>query len=231
MANLVKRAFSTLLDKISSPAKVLAVRSWGPGTMYELDLHLPTVDMSKWTAIPRLKCRVDEDKLEFRDYTPARWDVMHRTCTLYIEAGHQGAGSSWIQRLGQGDNIFVAHAQAEKLPLAPGKVLCLGDGSALGHLLALKHLTSRLEHPMDTCVALQAEYKIPSDLIHGNSDMDFRSTSNVQASLSQWLHTRSLSTYTSVYIAGNMKLVSGLRQQLKAQPEMQAQLYVKGFWK
>jgi NADPH-dependent ferric siderophore reductase len=62
-----------------------------------------------------------------------------------LKAGHQGPGSSWIQRLRQGDDIYVVHAKAEKLLLSPGKVLCIGDGSALGHFLALKHLTSRLE--------------------------------------------------------------------------------------
>jgi NADPH-dependent ferric siderophore reductase len=231
MTNLVKKAFSTLLDKISSPAEVLAIRTWKPGTMYELDLYLPTVDMGKWTTIPRLKCRVDNEKLEFRDYTPAIWNVSHRTCTLYIEAGHQGAGSSWIKRLCQGDSIFVAHAHAEKLPAEQGKVLALGDGSALGHLLALKQLTSRLEHPLDACVALHENYQIPLGLRENNMDIDFCLTSDVHATLTQWLNTRSLSSYTSVYVAGNIKLVRGLRQQLKTHSGLQARLYVTGFWK
>jgi NADPH-dependent ferric siderophore reductase len=231
MTNLVKKALSTLLDKISSPAQVLAVRIWKPGSMYELDLYLPTVDMAKWTTIPRLKCRVDNEKMEFRDYTPAIWDVAHRTCTLYIEAGHQGAGSSWIKRLCPGDSIFVAHAHAEKLPVVQGRVLALGDGSALGHLLAFKQLTSRLEHPLDACVALHNNYKIPLGLREDNPDIDFCPTTDVHATLTQWLQTRPLSSYTSVYLAGNIKLVAGLRRQLKAQSELQARLYVTGFWK
>jgi hypothetical protein len=60
--------------------------------MYELDLHLPNVDMSKWVQIPRLKCRVDEDKILYRDYTPAKWDVTNRTCTLYIESRSSRSG-------------------------------------------------------------------------------------------------------------------------------------------
>jgi NADPH-dependent ferric siderophore reductase len=71
-----------------------------------------------------------------------------------LKAGHQGPGSSWIQRLRQGDDIYVVHAKAEKLLLSPGKVVCIGDGSALGHFLALKHLTSRLEEKHDEAVSL-----------------------------------------------------------------------------
>ena len=231
MTNLVKKAFSTLLDKISSPARVLAIRIWKPGSMYELDLYLPTVDMAKWTTIPRLKCRVDNEKLEFRDYTPATWNVANRTCTLYIEAGHQGAGSSWVKSLCPGDSIFVSHAHAEKLPVIQGRVLALGDGSALGHLLALKQLTSRLEHPLDACVALHNDNRIPHALQEDHPDIDFCPTTDVHATLTQWLHTRSLSSYNSVYLAGNIKLVASLRQQLKAQSELQARLYVTGFWK
>jgi NADPH-dependent ferric siderophore reductase len=229
MANLVKKALSSLLDNISSPAQVLAVRAWKSVTMYELDLHLPNVDMSKWVQIPRLKCRVDEDKILYRDYTPAKWDRSNRTCTLYIEAGHQGPGSSWIQRLRQGNDIYVGHAKPEKLPLDPGNVLCIGDGSALGHLLALKQMTSRLQHPLDGCVALQKESDIPQILINKNSDIEFCLTNDIQDTLSQWLHTRSIRNYSSIYLAGNIKLVTSLRQQLKAQAEMQARLYVQGF--
>lgn len=231
MANLVRRVASSLLDKIGAQAQVLAVRAWQPRTMYELDLHLPTVDMAKWTIIPRLKCRVAEEKFEFRDYTPATWNVAQRTCTLYIEAGHQGAGSRWIQRLHPGDTVVVGPAHAEKLPAAPGRVLALGDGSALGHLLALKQLTSRLDYSLDACVALPDEYQLPGHLQEANPELALLPTANVQATLENWLHAQPLSSYRSIYLAGNMGLVANLRRQLTAQPALTARLYVKGFWR
>lgn len=229
MANLVKKAFSSLLDKIGSTAQVLDVRAWEPRTLYELDLHLPTVNMAKWTTVPRLKCRVGE--LEFRDYTPAAWNVAQRTCTLYIEAGHQGAGSRWIQQLRKGDAVMVGPAHAEKLPAVPGPVLALGDGSALGHLLALLQLTNQEENPLDACVALHDDYQIPAPLQQGNTAIELLTTTNVQATLEHCLAVRPLESYSSIYLAGNMGLVANLRRQLKARPEVKARFYVAGFWK
>ena len=229
MANLVRKVASSLLDKMGSPARVLDVRAWEQRTLYEVDLHLPTVDLTKWTTVPRLKCRVAE--FDFRDYSPAMWDVSRRTCTLYIEAGHAGAGSRWVRQLRRGDAVAVGPAHAERLPASPGPVLALGDGSALGHLLALKQLTDREQHPLEACVALHGAYRIPGDLQARNPEFDLRPTANVPATLETWLHGRSLGRYAAIYLAGNMGLVAHLRRQLRAQPDLQARLYVSGFWK
>lgn len=230
MANLVKKTLSTLLDKISAPGRVLAVRPWAGQTMYELDLHLPTIDMTKWMTIPRLKCRVEPHNLTYRDYTPATWNPNLGICTLYIEAGHLGAGSRWVQRLVPGDSVWVSPAHAEKLPATPGRMLALGDGSALGHILALKQLTSRSIYPLDACVAIYEQHQVPSGLQTDHPDMALLPTAQVEMTLTDWLYGRSLSDYTSVYVAGNMKLVASLRRQLKTKPELQARFYVTGFW-
>lgn len=227
MTNLVSKAFSSLLNKLGSPARVLAVRPWGPRSIYELELHLPTVDMTKWTSIPRLKCRVAE--FEFRDYSPATWDAVRRSCTLYIETSHEGPGSRWVRQLQAGDPVAVGPAYAEKLPAAPGPVLALADGSALGHLLALQQLTDPATHPLEACVAFPTDYDVPAHLREANPAFEFLNAPAGPA-LAQWLLARPLSRYTAIYVAGNMKLVADLRRQLRARPEVQARLYVKGFW-
>src|SRR5215468_8368313 len=83
---------------------VLAVRTWEPGSIREIDLHLPDVDMSGWTSAQHLKCKVGT--LSYRDYTPLGWDAETSTCTLIIYTGHEGIGSQWARQLRAGEPLF-----------------------------------------------------------------------------------------------------------------------------
>lgn len=47
-----------LFDKMLTAGLVTDVRAWQPATMFEVDIHLPTIDMEKWDTIKRPKCRV-----------------------------------------------------------------------------------------------------------------------------------------------------------------------------
>src|SRR5438045_1888995 len=85
-------------------AKVLAIRAWDPATFLEIDLHLPDCDMSKWQEAQHMKCKVGP--LAYRDYTPSGWDAETRTCTLFIDAGHEGQGSRWVKKLKTGDTVY-----------------------------------------------------------------------------------------------------------------------------
>ncbi|RYF56719.1 MAG: siderophore-interacting protein, partial [Cytophagaceae bacterium] len=43
MANIIKRAAFKLMEQtLAAQAKVLAIRTWSPASMYEIDLYLPT---------------------------------------------------------------------------------------------------------------------------------------------------------------------------------------------
>ncbi len=230
MANILKKAVSGLLEKMFTSAMVTDVRAWHPSTMYEVDVYLPTIDMEKWDSIKRLKCKVDD--LQYRDYTPASWNPQTHKCTMYIEAGHNGAGGRWVQQLKSGDELLFGAAHAAQLPAQQGSVLCLGDGSALGHFLALKQLTDRTQNPVEAGIFLHDPYDIPPSLSHENPDFEWitNSGSTSLSVLSSWCESKDISSYTSVYIAGNIPMVTGLRKQLKAIPGMPAKIYAHGFW-
>jgi len=230
MANILRKAVSGLLEKMFTSSYVTDIRAWEPATMYEVDVHIPTVNMEKWDTIKRLKCQVAE--LEYRDYTPATWNTKTQVCTMYIEAGHNGAGSRWIQQLKTGDEILLGAAHAAPLPAREGKILCLADGSALGHFLGLKQLTDRRKYPIEAGVFLHEAYQLPASLTVDNPEFEFiiKPHGSSLDTLEQWFLEKDLSSYTSIYIAGNIPMVSGLRKKLKAIPAVKARIYGHGFW-
>jgi len=230
MATILKKAAAGLLERMLDPAYVVEVRAWQPATFYEVDVHLPSVDMGQWNTIKRFKCKVDA--FEYRDYTPALWNADTNICTLYIEAGHNGSGSRWVKRLKTGDQILVGVAHAASLPAQTGNLLGLADGSALGHFLGLKQLTDRQKHPMDVAIYLHAEYQLPTSLLANNTEFDFivKPDSHCLSTLEEWCMSKDLSIYTTIYIAGYIPMVTGLRKKLKATPNVSARIYSYGFW-
>jgi NADPH-dependent ferric siderophore reductase len=230
MSNILKKAIGGLLDQVLNPSKVLCLRSSQSSSMYEIDLHLPNVNMEKWNTIKRLKCKVGE--LEYRDYTPSLWDAEKRVCTIYIEAGHDGAGSRWARQLKVGDEVLFGDAHAAQLPAKEGRILCIGDGSALGHFLALKQLTKNGNYPMDAAILLHDHYQLPPLLTENPSEytLTMKPDADRFATLAEWCNTKDLSIYTSIYIAGNIPMVTALRKKLKVHSGIQAKIYAHGFW-
>lgn len=230
MANVIKKAVFNLLDKTFSEGFVLEIKKWEPAMMYEIYLHLPGTDMTKWKTIPRLKCRVDE--FAYRDYTPATWDAEKRVCTVFIETEHIGYGSGWAQNLQVGDTVLYGPAHAAPLPANTGKIICFGDGSALGHFLALKQLTNRNQYPLEVVIFLNAEYILPDSFVTENPEFKFIMwpDCNSMDILSQFAESKVLSEYNSIYIAGYIPMVQGLRKIFKNIPNLEAKIYVNGFW-
>ena len=230
MTNILKKAVAGLLDQILSPSKVIDVRAWHPATIYEVDIHFPKAAMDKWSTIKRLKCKVGE--LQYKDYTPALWNAERKLCTMYIEAGHNGAGSHWVRKLKPGDEILLSEAHAAQLPAAEGKILCLGDGTAIGHFLALKQLTGRNQYPMEVGIFLHENYRIPIPLININPEFTFITKPGEDGLdlLTQWCKSKTLSSYSSIYLAGNIPMVKALRTMLKATTNTTGRIYAHGFW-
>ncbi|WP_031530216.1 siderophore-interacting protein [Dyadobacter crusticola] len=230
MTNLLKRAAAGLLESMLTAGTVTDVRTWQPGYLFEVDLHLPTVDMKSWDSIKRLKCKVDA--LQYRDYTPALWNSELNLTTLFIDAAHQGAGSRWVRQLQTGDKVLFGAAHAAVLPAHKGRMLCIGDASAIGHFLALKQLTDQAEHPMETGILIGDDYEIPDDFKENNPEFRFiRGSAEVGIPrVEQWLRSKDLSVYKSIYIAGNIPMMKALRRTIKADPTMRARIYGHGFW-
>ncbi len=230
MANVLKKAVGGLFDKMLTSGKVISVNKWNPETMVEVDVHLPTLNMEKWKTIHRVKCRVAD--LEYRDYTPTAWNAEKRTFKLYLEAGHDGAGSRWAQQLKAGNEILLGAVHSAQIPSKEGKVLCLVDLSALGHALTLKQLTDPAKFPLETCVFLHEQYQIPKSLRLENPEFEFLYQENEQSAavLEKWIMSKKLANYESICIAGNTPMVSQLRKKLKAIPEVGARILAQGFW-
>lgn len=230
MANVLKKAMSGLFDKMLSTAKVIDVYRWEPATMVEIVVQLPGLNMEKWKTIHRVKCRVGE--LEYRDYTPSCWNAEKGTFKLYVEAGHNGAGSRWAQQIQSGDEILLGAVHAAQIPTKEGKVLCLVDLSALGHALSLKQLTDPEKFPLEVAVFLHEEYIIPETLVSENPEFEFLYKENEHniPVLEEWFMSKKLTNYESICIAGNTPMVSQLRKKLKAIPEVEARIFAQGFW-
>jgi NADPH-dependent ferric siderophore reductase len=231
VANLFTKTVSSLVELISSKGQVLSVETYNNGTLYQVKVHLPATDMSKWTTIPRLKCRVGE--LDYRDYSPAQWDVTQRTCILYIEAAHEGAGSKWVRQLRPNDTFSYGAAHAQQVPSTPGKILCIGDGSALGHFLALKQLTEPKQFDLDAAVFLSEEIALNPNLLHANPEFNFlhKPENESWAAVTNWLRDKQLGAYSYIYLNGSIPLVQTFRKSLKSIPGMNAKLFAQGFWK
>ena len=230
MANVLKQAVFNLIEKAFNKGYVVATRSWKPATIHEIDIHMPGIDMNKWNSIYRIKCKVGE--FEYRDYTPATWDIEKKVCTVIIETEHKGCGSSWAKNLQVGDTVLFGPVHAAQLPAKPGKVIGFGDGSALGHFLALKHLTDRKEYPLEVVIFLNEVYTLPDHFIAENPEFEFimMPDANSLEALHRFSDKKTLSDYTSVYIAGYIPMVSGLRKVFKKNPDINAKIYAHGFW-
>jgi NADPH-dependent ferric siderophore reductase len=230
MANILKKVASGLFDKLFYSAEVITVKSWTPATMYELVLHFPKADMSRWNAIQRVKCKVGE--LDFRDYTPANWNAEARCFSLFIAAGHDGAGARWVKKLKTGHQILLSAVYAAPLPANEGKILGLGDSSALAHFLALKQLTDSTIYPMDTAIAFHGQFILPPSLTRLYPEFNFLFDEHQKSleCLTAWLSGKALEEYTSIYLAGNIPMVTSLRKQLKSMLSVKAKIYTHGFW-
>lgn len=231
---LIKRkAISLIEQQITKTGTVLAVREWAPATITEVDLHLPGVNMDRWTQAQHIKCKVAA--WEYRDYTPCGWDADTATCTLIIHSGHDGAGARWARELHAGDIIsYVGIGSAIHRPAEDAHLVFLGDESAIGHFYALQQLAAR---PLSITGAIAfgdeghresfAEYF--SDL--RAIEVVGKSRHNDSSALLQWAMTRPFHRNTVFYLAGHIPVVVELRKWLKAQGFSGGQIKAQGFWK
>lgn len=231
MINPIKKVFFDFLDKtMSQKGTVISLRKWDLSAIYEIRVHLPNVDMQKWATVPRIKVKVAE--FEYRDYSPACWDVAERTCCLFIDARHLGVGSSWVKCLVPGQTFLFAPASATALPSKKGPILCLADESALGHFLALKQLTAAEENPIEILISIDQHAVVPQEIIAANDGLQFIKRSHLDrlVNIHHSLSELNLPSFSSIYLAGHIPMVQGLRKILKANESVDARIIANGFW-
>ncbi len=211
---------------------VLEVRQWEPCTIIEIDLHLPTTDMTAWVEnIPYIKFKVAD--LTYRDYTPSGWDAETCTCTIFVDAAHNGPGSLWARNLQKGNTIsYLKVGETRHCPIGTSSIIGLGDESSLGHLLALQQtvipggrFTGAIVMGNEEHRNLFGQYfKSPLKAIARHDTYGYHS-------LNEWLVNQQYSLEnTMFYLAGNNVMVDQLRKLLKKQGYTSGQIRAQGFW-
>ncbi len=230
LKQLRKKADSLLTPALLQSGRVLEVRNWEPATFIEIDLHLPHTDMT-WNSIPYIKFKVDD--FTFRDYTPSGWNAAERTCTLFIDSGHKGAGSKWAAGLKKGDVVY--YFKTERTNHAPNPQtwsVGLGDQSGLGHLLALQKMSTPTGNFAGSVLLNERQHlQFFQESFDSCLQPIERQDEVGNESLLQWVVAQKFHPDQTVfYIVGNNKLVSKLRRSLKENGFSSSQIKVKGFW-
>ncbi|MCK7554433.1 siderophore-interacting protein [Chitinophaga sedimenti] len=219
--NIIKKAATSLLESaFAREGRILSVKSWQPDTVFELEVHFPEMSMSKWTTTQHMKVKVAEGA--YRDYTPTMWNAAKQTCTLVVDAVHDGPGSRWARRLRAGDAlVHLGVASALDKPELDTPMFAMGDLSALGHFTALRQLAAG--QPVQIAVEAHAAG-------HESYLRELHVTPVAsEAALLQWWRNQQ-ATGGMVYLAGNMRSCINLRKTIKAEG-FNGRVRAHGFWK
>lgn len=229
--NVFKRAVFDLMEKaMIKYACVLEVRKWQSGSICEIDLHTPDIDMSEWKIIQRLKCKVDD--YEYRDYTPSLWHPEKKICTLFVGISHDGYGSNWAKNIQKGDKVLYGAAIASKLPARPGRILCFGDSTSIAHYLSMEQLLDNQEYPMDVSIILDGEFSLTEFWKTEHPQFEFANGKNKSYAdvLINKVRTLDLTKYTSICLTGNTPMIKQIRNVLKSETGFKGQILNNAFW-
>jgi NADPH-dependent ferric siderophore reductase len=214
-------------------AIVLAVRTWEPGTVLEVDLHLPDYDMSHWDKALHLKCKVG--RMTYRDYTPSGWDAETCTCSLLIHAAHDGPGSRWARQLKGGDHIVYRGVRSSHhAPEAGREMVFLGDETAIGHFLALRQLAGKTARITGAIALAEPHHRDEFDRYFPGWEVKpvRKDSAGDYTELGRWVEELRVSDHAGAvfYLAGHHPAVSGLRKLLLLKGYGRQQVRVQGFW-
>ncbi len=233
MNKLTQKAIALAETPFLRTATVLAVRAWEPGSIREIDLHLPGCDMSKWNSAQHIKCKVGV--LSYRDYTPSGWDAETQTCTLLIHTAHNGIGSRWAQLLQPGDTIsYRGPGSSHHQPARTRRLCFLGDETTIGHFLALRQLAQPGTAISGAIVLGEAhhlqefhDYFLGWEVqpLRKSVDADYRELDSWVDALDPREHAD-----TAFYLAGYIPAVVRLRKQLRKKGITGSRVQAQGFW-
>ncbi|MFT4155518.1 SIP domain-containing protein [Parafilimonas sp.] len=225
-----KQKISFVENIFIKKGRVLDVRAWKPATIFEVDLHLPQPDMQQWNKTQKISCRVGA--FSFRDYSPCWWDAETKTCTLFIDALHDGEGSRWVKTLQREDDFYYLHIESAKHSPETGKhLVMLGDETAIGHFNALQQLANDATSISGAIVFKQDEHLQQFKAYCKKLSLDaLPYATNNYAALKAWTEKLNVHNDCTFYIAGNARLVVQLRNALKEKGFAANQIKAQGFW-
>ncbi len=232
MNKLTYATVGLLERRLLKTATVLAVRPWEPATFLEIDLHLPYCDMSVWQEVMHMKCRVGA--LAYRDYTPSGWDAETRTCTLFIDAAHEGQGSQWAKSLKAGDPIsYLGISSSHHKPASGKRLIFLGDETTIGHFFALHQLAGHSAQ-IDGAIAIAHKHH-QHEFAHYFSRLGLQTLdkddSGEYRELQEWVGAVHPDDNNTVfYLAGYTPAIVRLRKLLKVKGYGGSQVRTQEFW-
>ena len=211
--------------------RVLDVRYWQLSTLIEVDLHLPFADMQQWTEIPYIKFKVAS--FTYRDYTPSGWDAETSTCTIFIDAAHNGPGSNWAKQLKKNDTVsYFKIGTTHQVAESTSAVIALGDESSLGHMLALQQMVMPAARFSGAVVMGNDDHRSQfREFFRSPLQTVKRDDTYGHHSLIQWVISQQYALENTVfYLTGNNIMVSQMKKMLKLQGYNSNQIKAKGFW-
>jgi len=229
--SIKNKAINLLERQLTKPALVLETRGWHSETFYEIDLHIPDADFNQLKGVAHLKCRVAP--LTFRDYTIAKWDDLTKTCTLFVDAAHNGPGSSWVKSLNKQDQISYMQIETHRYPaMDQEKYLFLGDQSTIGHFLALQQLGNKNAQISGALVIDNKNHR--EELTSYYPELSLTPVALQQCytqSVLSWLQNQPVDNYDMICLAGNSAMVVDVRQYLRKSGVPNHKIKAQGFWR
>jgi len=231
MKVIKKKLISFLERGMRKKAYVVGLRYWAERAIIELDLHVPDMQVESWSSVPHMKIKVAEGV--YRDYSPTMWDAETKTCSLIIDAGHDGVGSQWVQQLQTGDIInYVGIGGTPHKVKGKQSIIAIGDESSLGHFIALEQLLGGnkllpgvigFSNPVhaEECAAYMRTGLSP---IRKGTDID------ALANIKDWLAGTPLSDQV-IYVAGSLNMVREMKKFISSMPFFSGTVKGQGFWK
>ena len=215
----IKRKATHLFEyNILQTGRVLEVRYWEPATMIEIDLHLPLADMQQWLEVPYIKFKVADGT--YRDYTPSCYDAETRTCSIFVDAAHNGPGSNWARQQKKGDEVsYIKTGTSHQAPESTSAIVALGDESCVGHLLALQQMvvpTTRFSGAV--LMADERHREQFNEYFRSPLQAITREDVYGHHSLIRWIISQQYTLENVVfYLTGNDTMVAELRKLLRRQ--------------
>lgn len=230
MTTATQKSVSFIENVLTKTGTVQAIHAWHPGGIYEVDVHLPQINM-QWEKVQRIKFRVAS--YTFRDYTPFVLDAANNLCRLYIDAAHKGAGSQWVQRMQPGDTLhYLGVDSARQAPEGNEHMVMIGDQTAIGHFCELQQLAGNNTPVSGAMILTQQELHTAfADRVPQLPFALFQRQSQLFEHFNSWLTSLSFTKEPVFYVVGNSHMVVSVRKALREQGYNNGQIKAQGFWK
>jgi len=227
--NKLKQKALSYLEALAHTGYVTGVKAWEPAIVFEVGLHLPGVNMHHWQEAQYIQVKVGPGA--YCNYSPTRWNADTSTCTLLIDAGHEGPGCTWVKNLRTNDTLtYFGIGNSGSRRKRTGSIFCIGDASAIGYFTALEQLTERGTKFSGIIAVREADHLVRFKG-YLNTQLEpvlSRNGDSYSAWADRLLHHEL--TGETVYIAGHKPSIIRLRDLIRQRENFSGTIRLHGFW-